>query len=206
MCNLTIQQAKPTSLMHDFSSEQSIEHIYPDLMTWAKLDSAKRFVDVRRYRKFFEQRDRTLSESMVFLQFIPTVDKCIPSKKNEYEGFSNSIDAYDERIGYLKKEANLDGYDLNSNSLICFLEFLRKSSTTKTGDLTLLENGNLRAVWKNGATDRIGLQFMNRGILQYVIFMEQKDSTRVLRVYGRDTINAIMERISSMGLSHLLFE
>ena len=64
-----------------------------------------------------------------------------------------TISAYEDRIKVLKIQAAQEGYVLNRASETTFLAFFGKNLFLRFGRLFLMENGNLRAVWKgeNGA-------------------------------------------------------
>ena len=68
-----------------------------------------------------------------------------------------------------------------------------------------MENGNLRAVWKGKNGAHIGLQFLDNGLIQYVIFKQRKRSLPVSRVYGRDTIDGVKRQIDAFDLRSVLY-
>ena len=113
--------------------------------------------------------------------------------------------AYASRIEVLKEQAALDGYSLNHASRDAFFEFLKKNPLIKRGRLVLMENGNLRAVWKGGKEDHIGLQFINNRAIQYVIFTRREPQFPVSRVSGRDTLNGIKKQIEAFDLDSVLY-
>lgn len=116
------------------------------------------------------------------------------------------FDAYRSRIEYLRNEAVRDGYVLSSDSEIDFQQFVRSASGLQRGSLVLMDNGNVRAIWKDGRGSRIGLQFLGGGMVQYVVFMRRAAERRMSRVVGRDTFEGILRQIGAFDLGSLFYE
>ena len=113
--------------------------------------------------------------------------------------------AYASRIEVLKEQAALDGYSLNPTSSDAFVEFLKNNPRIRRGRLVLMENGNLRAVWKGEKEAHIGLQFINNRSIQYVIFTRREPQSPVSRVSGRDTLDGIKRQIEAFDLDSVLY-
>lgn len=128
-------------------------------------------------------------------------DREIKSEPQLYDIYS----AYANRIEVLKEQAELDGYSLNRASRDAFFEFLKKNPLMKRGRLVLMENGNLRAVWKGGKEDHVGLQFINNQSIQYVIFTRRAPQSPISRVSGRDTPDGIKKQIEAFDLDSVLY-
>ena len=74
----------------------------------------------------------------------------------------NGDSAYDERISELASD---EGHSLDSESRDAPLRFIGHNNPhMRHGRLVLLENGNLRTVWKRDDGSHIGLQFLNNGL------------------------------------------
>lgn len=73
---------------------------------------------------------------------------------------------------------------------------------TRRPSIFLLDNGNLRALWKNDANEQVGLQFLGRGAVQFVMFA--KRPTFMMRESGVDELSAIAERLRANGCDRLL--
>ena len=114
--------------------------------------------------------------------------------------------AYKKRIRELTEQAELDGYSLRQPSKAAFLEFIGKHPLISRGRLILMENGNLRAVWKDENGTHIGLQFLDNRSIQYVIFKQRETSAPVSRVYGRDTMKGISKQIDAFDLDDVLYK
>ncbi len=75
----------------------------------------------------------------------------------------------------------------------------------RRGRLVLMENGNLRAVWKGKNSAHVALQFIDSRTIQYVIFKQREPSTPVSRASGRDTMEGISNQISAFDLDDILY-
>ena len=69
-----------------------------------------------------------------------------------------------------------------------------------------MDNGNLRAVWKDNKGNRLGLQFLGGGMVQHVIFKQRNAARPISRVAGRDTFEGIKRQIDTFDLDSLLYE
>ena len=115
------------------------------------------------------------------------------------------VSAYDDRINNLEEQAATEGYFLNSGSKETFQRFFQKNPFIRLGRLVLLENGNLRAVWKDKNGSHIGLQFLDNLSIQYVLFKRRKPGLPVSRAYGRDTIDGLIQQITALELREVLY-
>ncbi len=118
----------------------------------------------------------------------------------------SALDTYSSRIAYLKDEATHDGYELNQGSEGDFKRFVRSKPYMRKGDLVLMDNGNLRAIWKDEQGGRLGLQFLGGNMVQYVIFSRRQADRGVSRVSGRDSLEGIVRQIDAFELHSLLCE
>ncbi|MCY4255832.1 MAG: hypothetical protein OXE51_06930 [Gammaproteobacteria bacterium] len=118
----------------------------------------------------------------------------------------NKLQAYRARIDALRLTAAQDGYHLNTASESDFWRFVVSGPRWRKSNLVLMDNGNLRAVWKNGQGTRLGLQFLGEGMLQHVIFSQREAGKPISRVAGRDTFEGIWQLVEAFDLSALLYE
>jgi hypothetical protein len=81
-------------------------------------------------------------------------------------------------------------------------EFIGTVRLTSRPSIFLLDNGNLRALWKNDANEQVGLQFLGRGAVQFVMFA--KRPTFMMRESGVDELSAIANRLRANGCDRLL--
>ncbi|MEN8132938.1 MAG: hypothetical protein ABFS45_22730 [Pseudomonadota bacterium] len=112
--------------------------------------------------------------------------------------------AYRERIAELITDAAIDGITLNKASERDFWTFLKDLDFFWKGNLFLLDNGNIRAVWKSKTGDQIGVQFFGNGTVQYVIFKYRPRANSVFRVAGRDTIDGVWRQLAAFELDDLI--
>ena len=138
-------------------------------------------------------------------QFVDPVEAYCGEIEAKGSEIPKTVSAYDDRIEILKKQAEADSYSLNPDSLTTFMAFFKKILFLKQGRLVLLENGNLRAVWKSDRGDHIGLQFLDKCVIQYVIFRNRDSSLPISRVTGRDTIDGVIRQIVAFDLKDLLY-
>ncbi len=118
----------------------------------------------------------------------------------------NDFDAYRSRIEYLRSEAAHDGYALNSDSETDFQQFVLATSGIRKGNLVLMDNGNLRAVWRDKQGNHLGLQFLGGGMVQYVIFKRRLAAKLISRGTGRDTFAGLKQQINAFDLNSMLYE
>ena len=117
----------------------------------------------------------------------------------------SSVSTYDDRISVLEEQAYADGHFLNSGSKETLQAFFGNNPFIRLDRLALLENGNLRAVWKGDDASHIGLQFLDNGLIQYVLFKRRHADLPVSRAYGRDTPLGILQQISAFRLADVLY-
>ncbi len=69
-----------------------------------------------------------------------------------------------------------------------------------------MDNGNLRAIWKDDQGARLGLQFLGGSIVQYVIFKRRSQGQPISRVTGRDSLEGLERQIDAFELDSLLYD
>ena len=115
-----------------------------------------------------------------------------------------TYDTYMPRLKFLQDEAVDYGYELNSASEIDFRNFVRSAPDMRKGNLVLMDNGNLRATWKDEHGTRLGLQFLGGGMVQFVLFKRRKQRDLISRVSGRDSLEGLERQIVAFELNSLL--
>ena len=114
-------------------------------------------------------------------------------------------DAYTPRLKLLQDEALHDGYVLNPASEIDFRSFVRSDPNIRKGNLVLMDNGNLRATWKDEHGTRLGLQFLGGGMVQFVLFKRRTHGQLISRVSGRDSLEGLERQLVAFELNSLLY-
>jgi hypothetical protein len=100
------------------------------------------------------------------------------------------------RIRELQLEAFADSAPYSDCSLTDLHKFFDSLSFTKGPAIFLLDNGNLRALWKNNKKEQVGLQFLGGGVIQFVFFIERQVPPMMSRVAGTDTHTGIRQRLA----------
>ena len=125
--------------------------------------------------------------------------------QRKFTTLSETFKAYDDRILELVELAYNDGYSLNSGSKETFQNFIKNNLSIRLGQLVLLENGNLRSVWKGDNNAHIGLQFLENGQIQYVLFKRRQPGLPVSRVHGRDSTDGVLKQIVALDLKEVMY-
>lgn len=107
--------------------------------------------------------------------------------------------AYLKRIEWLRNEGVCEQITLNDSSVRDFLSFIDAASYSLRASLVLVDNGNIRALWKLTGEDRIGLQFQGDGNASFVIFKRPASGVATSRIYGLDTLDGVRARIRACG-------
>lgn len=114
--------------------------------------------------------------------------------------------AYAHRIDELREFASEDDEcsDINEASKEDFWWFVESMPWAGEAELVLMDNGNLRAVWKGDDKTHIGLQFLGDKFGEYVIFKRRPHSKQVSRVAGIDTLEGLKKQVCAFDIP--LFE
>ncbi len=129
------------------------------------------------------------------------VDRKIDHLKSQ-----SQLRLYEKQIETLKEYARDDGYDLHEDSYANFIKFFANYSQLVRADVVLLDNGNLRAIWKGKNGGEIGLQFLTDSHVQYVLFSESGPKDTTSKPYGRGGFEETMKEIKNFGLYNIMFE
>jgi hypothetical protein len=108
------------------------------------------------------------------------------------------------RILELKTDARAESHAVSAASEENLLAFLDGYVFTRRPFITLLDNGNLRALWKNDAGEQIGIQFRGGKQVQYVFFARREGQEFMARVSGRDSLTDIERQIEALNLERLM--
>jgi hypothetical protein len=108
------------------------------------------------------------------------------------------------RIDDLKSEAQAEGYAVSAASEKDLFTFLDTKVFTRRPLVTLLDNGNLRVLWRNAEGEQIGLQFRGNKQVQYVLFARRQTGNFIARSSGRDTLANIGRQIDVNDLARLM--
>ena len=108
------------------------------------------------------------------------------------------------RLKFLQAEAVHDGHGMNPASEVDFRNFVRSDPDIRKCNLVLMDNGNLRATWKDERGTRLGLQFLGGGMVQFVLFKRRKQADLISRVGGLHSLEGLERQIATFELNALL--
>jgi hypothetical protein len=108
---------------------------------------------------------------------------------------------YSLRIEVLRSDAEDDGFVLNEASERDFWHYIRSVPFAQKAGLVLVDNGDLRAVWKGDDESHLGIQFLGNQWVEYVIFKRRPSTIDVARVASRDTLDGVKRQIDAFDLA-----
>ena len=111
---------------------------------------------------------------------------------------------YSRRIEVLRSDAEDDDFVLNEASKKDFWQYIRSRPFAQKAGLALVDNRNLRAVWKGDDESHLGIQFLGNQWVEYVIFNRRPSTSDVARVAGRDTLDGVKRQIDAFDLTSLI--
>ena len=114
------------------------------------------------------------------------------------------FDEYSARIDVLRSDGEFEEITLEAASERDFWYFVKSKSFTRRAQLVLMDSGNLRAVWKSPEGAHLGLQFLGRRKVEYVIFKRRPATSDVSRVAGVDTLDGVARQIDAFDLASLV--
>lgn len=126
------------------------------------------------------------------------------------EGFAgkpqapNETEAYRDRVNELHEIAEDDGIELNRESRDDFWKFIKSYRNIRQCAVILRDNGNLRAIWRDGKGTRMGLQFLGSDEIEYVILKEHETDAEGTEHIGRTTIQGVGPLVEKFKLNSLL--
>lgn len=112
-------------------------------------------------------------------------------------------EAYKCRLQELREiAADDDGYsDLKEASEKDFWSFVESMLWSKKASLFLLENGNLRAIWRGLDGMHVGIQFLGEDSVIYVIFKQRPDAKKISRLHAIDTLEGVRDQLNTLGIT-----
>jgi hypothetical protein len=110
----------------------------------------------------------------------------------------------EDRSRELRVDAQISGDAISDGSVIDFREFIQSVGATRQPSVFLLDNGNVRALWRSADGQQIGLQFLGGGRVQFVIFAQRDNPRMMMRSAGIDSLIETRVRIARDRIAHLL--
>jgi hypothetical protein len=108
------------------------------------------------------------------------------------------------RIGELKRLGAEEALPWSSASEDDFWWFVLSRPALREPGLVLMDNGNLRAAWRNAAGEQVALEFRGYGQVYFVFFARRPDGPLMARSIGEDSVARIGEKIASDNLTGLV--
>ena len=133
---------------------------------------------------------------------MPLKFKNPPINEKETAGIHTRIR---QRIGLLKETGEEEEIAYNTNAEQDLWRFLKRLSFIKSPTLFLLDNGNLRAVWKGDGRKHIGLQFLGGEQIQFVIFFRRSEHNKMARIRGRDNFAGIARQLDASAVGDVIY-
>ena len=87
---------------------------------------------------------------------------------------------------------------VNEESIRDFWSFMNSEKFARRAGLVLQDNGNLRAVWRDGCGHNVGLEFQGGGLVLYVIF--KPDERKTIREADIDRFDAVVNKLRELDL------
>ena len=110
---------------------------------------------------------------------------------------SGQLTAYETRIEFLRADGEIDGVEIMPSSEADFWGFVNVVPEWDKASLILVDDGNLRAVWRKPSGDRINIEFLGDGVVEVAIF----DGGQIPEAYERRTIIEAIRNIQEQGLA-----
>ena len=111
----------------------------------------------------------------------------------------------EDRLRELHVDALRNAEPVSDSSLADLRAFLNSLPLIERPAIFLLDDGNLRAVWRNAAKEQVGLQFLGQGVVQFVMFVSRQRPPIMSRDAGIDALANIRARIEGNDCARLLF-
>jgi hypothetical protein len=108
------------------------------------------------------------------------------------------------RLGELKRCGAEEGLPWSQESENDFWAFVSLRASLREPGVILVDNGNLRAVWRNEAGEQVALEFRGYRQVYFVFFARRPEGPAMARSVGEDSILRINEKIASDNLTGLL--
>ena len=112
-----------------------------------------------------------------------------------------ALEPYRDRLSALREAAEDEGIEWSDASERDFRVFVAGNPSWRKAALGLMDNGNLRAVWKGDDGSHLGLQFLGGRFGEYVIFKRRSAAMPVSRASGVDTLDGVVSQVRAFNLA-----
>ena len=109
---------------------------------------------------------------------------------------------YEARIDELREfaEDDEDIREINETSVSDFWSFMERTRFSRQSRLALLDNGNLRAVWRERGGHNVGLEFQGNQSALYVIFKRYSDGRPTIRIADIGSFDDVVGKLEDLDL------
>ena len=111
---------------------------------------------------------------------------------------------YESRIDFLHIAAEEDGLEINECSIDDLWRFFDEFKPLGQASIVLTVEGDVRAVWRTGPENHIGIHFKGDDAVHYVVFKRMAGAEIVTRTSGACTISEVAELISRYKMGRLV--
>ena len=108
------------------------------------------------------------------------------------------------RVSELTDLAIEDGISMSPASFLDLLSFISENPQMRPPSVFALDNGNLRAEWRDPEGELIGLEFCGEQLVKFVIFGYARALGKMTRVAGLQAISRIRGHVQAAFADHLL--
>ena len=149
------------------------------------------------------QTSSDLSERLAYRTVDPLEKYRVEFYQRLLEGAESRM-SYQRRIDQLSRLGVEEGITLNEASKRDFWAFVDSSGYSRRAGMVLMDNGDLRAVWKNEDQSHLALHFLGGRTIRYVIFRRRPATKYVSRVAGTDTFEGVKQQVRAFDLMPLV--
>lgn len=121
------------------------------------------------------------------------------SSPYKFKGYEPHSNYYINRIETLMGYASEEGIVVNNVSVKSFHDFINTVIPTHKAMLAIMDNGNLRAIWK-GPSSRLALEFMGNRRVHCVVSKQMNLSDKIFEESGEYSFNELQTLVDEWGL------
>lgn len=111
------------------------------------------------------------------------------------------LEGYASRIDHLRTIVEEEGSKIDSDSERDFWDFVHRHPFTAPGQLVVTNEGHLRLVWRGAHDAHIGIRFLGRRRIRYVMFNRRAGARDLLETSGEDTFTGVVRNAHACDLN-----
>ena len=108
---------------------------------------------------------------------------------------------YVSRIQELRSFGEEEDITVSRDSESDFWRFVFQFPSEHPGNLMLMQDGDLRWIWKGDDLAHVGIRFIGSGRGRYVIFKRRAGEFHVSRVSGEDNLEGVVQQVRSFDMT-----